>query len=380
MKKWLSVFLTVLLCMNLAACGSSGQVSGSEDKTEQSLEQSQESLENKPQEGTGTAGESLPMNIGEIYHCVLDGVEGYVRVTEYEIIPDEMNEGCSGRNAFVEAVFYDAPEYFDLSAVVFAMNGLEEAIDEGMWLVSVGDGNQDVVIEYDNVALYSTYENGVYAERMMISYMVPDSYDELALAIVSGSQNASLESVAKEEVLTNESCWFIMGSLNQGNLTYNGEALATQTGNANENDMYAYLTTHAEQGSTSGGEIVPVAPLLDKTLKLIDFNAVMQDSHEGRELKFESIQLIEYSQETCRFEVVVSYRGFTPGDTLVSMLFDAYHEVHVDIAERTTDTEGTFTFEFTGNTESAPFTFTAGGWRDGKGLFISGIHVDGEIE
>lgn len=121
-------------------------------------------------------------------------------------------------------------------------------------------------------------------------------------------------------------------------------------------------------------------PVFEKSLRLVELNQVMREEQGGMVLEFESIRMIDYSEETCTFEVVVNYSGLQSGDTLNSYLFDGYNEIHVDSAERTAETEGTFTFELTGRTENAPFTFSAGARRNSEELFVSGIHVDAEIE
>lgn len=387
MKKGLKLLLMTLLCGCLCACGGNADTNDTNaNKQQENNVSGQNQTENQTstpvnENSTSTKELSLPMNVGETYQCVLDGVEGYVQVTEYEIVPDEMNEGSSVRNVFIDAVFYNAPADFDVSAVIFTVNGSVEALNEGMWMQTDELGNQLMIFDYGNQQLYSTYENKVYAESLLISYMVPDSYDELALTLVAGNQRTSLESVSKEEVLTEESCWFMLGSLNQGGLNYKGEAIKTLAATANEQDMYAYRTTVAtDKDKNMNQEQMNEYPVFEKSLRLVELNKLMREEHDGMVLEFESIHMIDYSEETCTFEITVHYSGLQSGDTLICYLFDGYNEVHVDSAERTTDTEGSFTFEFTGRTENAPFTFSAGVRRNGEELFISGIHVDAEIE
>jgi len=166
-------------------------------------------------------------------------------------------------------------------------------------------------------------------------------------------------------------------------LTYNGEAIHTLAGTGNEQEMYAFLTTAAEDGEGDHyyeDVIEHETPDLDKTMHLIDFNACMREEYEDRVLEFQSIELIEYSEEFCTFQVVINYSGLKEGDILTSMLYDAFNEIYVDIVESTTGTEGTVSIELTAATANAPFTFTAGAYRNGNGLFHSGIHVDGEMK
>jgi len=217
MKKGLTGLLALLLCVSLAGCGGNAEPNdGNEWFKQENTADVQDNVNAENQKKSSaevSQGQSLPMNIDEVYQCTLDGMEGYIRVTSYEIFPDEMNEGFVIRDLSIDIVFYNVPESFDLSAVVFTMNGKAEAVDEGAWLVPLADGNEDVVFAYNNASLYTSYEDGVYVENILISYMMPESYHELGVAIVGGNRETTLDSITMEEVVDQQSCWFMMGNL-----------------------------------------------------------------------------------------------------------------------------------------------------------------------
>ena len=384
MKKLISIILSLALTLSLAACGGDAPATESTTAEKPTTESTSQTPADSKDSMTESSDDSvLPMSIGEAYTCNISGYEGYVAVTNYEVMPDEMNEGSEIRTAYITAVFPGAPEGHNVVATVFPSSGEAVAIDEMAWLVEREFGQQ-LIAEYDN---YTTAvrdgENICY--DIILSYMVPSDYDEVSFAITDGSYGKGYDVLKKSDVVYSDTLWFVMGSYANGMLSYNGNTVATAPATADisllgisgasgnswsDNTMEdVYYEEVYEEDTSSAGY---------RTLQLIPFGAVTEGNSDGRSLSFAAIELVECYADANIINVTINYSGHKSGDTISILMYDAYNELHLDEQEKAVSGNGSVTFTFSCPASTAPYTFSA--ITEFNGQFIqNNIHVDADV-
>ena len=390
MKKLTSIILTLAMCLSLAACGGESQpaAENNSDVTETITDTSK--IEESP---SSSEDQILPMNVYEAYTCNVSGYEGFVRVESYAVSPDEMNEGCEIRTANVTAIFPDAPKSLELGTVAFvanAENGTPQMLDETAWLIETEFG-EELIFQYDNIITGTTTSDGALRYDMILSYMVPEDYDEISFAITDKNSSTALGTLTKSDAVSADTCWFLMGSFDNGVLGYNGSAVATAAGTADINQMYSYGTSpdnwaseefyeepyeepYEEQNTTSASS--------SKTLVLDYGTACTSATQNGITNEFESIVMTDCSDSSYTVAVRVKYSGVPANTPLRAGLWDcSYTELEVESQESTVSGSGTeeFVFHIDANSTVPPYTFTASVIVDGLPRDMT-IYIDGNVQ
>ena len=383
MKRIISIIIALSMCISLAACG--GDTPAANENPQSSTTDSTvvESTSNTNSEA------SLPMNVGEAYACNIGGYDGFVYVDSYEVFPDDMNPGCEIRTAHVTAVFPGAEKGLDLGTVTFvadAENGTPQTLDETAWIMETEDG-EALIFEYDNSISAGFVSDGVLRYEILLSYVVPEYYDEIAFAITDTASESALDSLSKADVVSSSTSWFIMGGFDNGVLTYNGNAMATAAATADVNEMFSYGTPPADWAT----EEIPDAPYDEpyeeegttsasgyRTLSPIQFGAITECSAEGRSLSFGAIELVECYEDTNVINVTINYSGHQNGDTIHTLMYDAYNELHLDEQEEPVSGNGSVTFVFSCPANTAPYTFSMITKHNGQ-FIQNNIHIDVDV-
>lgn len=400
MKRFLAVIIALSFCLSLAACGGSAPEASSaapvssaaptaESKSAASSSAAAVSEPAKAEPKPAAEADkpvqsepSLPINFGEGYSCTLDGFEGYVTVSEYSTEPDEMNPGSEIRTASVKTVFNNVPADFSASAVMFPLSGTPTMLDEAAYLVEMEDGD-GLIFVYDNMEISSQNQNGVYTNEMLISYVVPETYDDLAFAIVNGKSNSTLDSITIADIVSADTRWFIMGSLDNGMLSYNGAAIDMAASDCSVAEVFG---AHASEFIP---EMVPEEPAPAQTapaqsassgqrhIRIIREVSVLKNTENGRSTEFGPMTVIDYGNGHYQLSVTVNYSGVPAGGVVDCFLFDALEEVHIDRQENSASGSGSTEFVFEADSITPPFTFSAGIIANGS--YSNNIHVDIEL-
>ena len=369
MNRFLCILISCLLCLSCAACGSSS------NQPEETPSPSSD-VTNQSDSAASTSNSSLPMNLNEVYSCNINGVEGYVMVRDYQVVYDEMNEGATEvKTVLINAVFENAPEDLRVYASVFSL--VEEAVkqSEGMWIVPSEFGEQ-VIFEYDNLRLSDSYHNGTYTAELLMSYMVPTGFEDFGFAL-TGTQSAAFDSGNKADIVNESTRWFTMGSLNEGILTYQGNALACAESDADMSIMQTYgFASQENKDYDAEDEFVED----EKKLVVIPEISVTKASSDGITLEFGKMEVLYYSEERCTVSVEIKYSGVSENDLIHCYLFDAYTDVHIDYQEYTHPSGNSVIFEFSHLPSKAPFTFSAGVVKDNGDFAGVNIHADVEFK
>lgn len=387
MKKFLSIILALSMCLSLAACG--GDAPAANDNPPSVPATDTANPEGGSSAGTVSEGEaSLPMNVGEAYTCTIDGYDGFVYVESYEVFPDDMNPGCEIRTAHVSAVFPGAEKDLDLGTVTFvanAENGAPQMLDETAWIMETEDG-EALIFEYDNSISAGFVSDGALRYEILLSYVVPENYDEIAFAITGNGSESAIDSLTKAEVVSSSTSWFIMGGFDNGVLTYNGNAMATAAATADVNEMFSYGTPPADWATEEMPDTSYEEPYEEdttsasgyRTLSLIPFGAITECSAEGRTISFGAIELVECYEDTNVIKVTVNYSGHQSGDTIHTLMYDAYNELHLDEQEEAVSGNGSITFVYSCPAATAPYTFSMITKHNGQ-FVQNNIHVDADV-
>ncbi|MBE6113540.1 MAG: hypothetical protein E7191_00490 [Erysipelotrichaceae bacterium] len=369
MKKIVSIMITLLLCINLTACGSD-QTTNQENNDQTNITDTTDDTQTDLNQT-----ESLPMNIQEGYTCTVNGYEGYVVVSNYEVYPDDMNPGSQIRTATMHTVFENVPEDFSVGTTVFPVSGAPEYMDDYVYLIETEDG-EDLIFKYDNMVMYSTYENGTYTNEMLVSYVVPEYYDEVAFALTYGEPIDHLSTASKEEIVSSDTLWFTMGSLHNGILSYQGRPLATAVGTVNVEEVFGNITGNGQYEDDLVN--VPDEPSNNLSFQIIETNAIMSASNGVSSISFGPLTLLDYYDGIYNMSVEINYTGIPSNSMIECFLFDALTEVHIDRLERSVEGNGTIEFFFESSNITPPFTFSAGIITNGE--YSNNIHVDVEVQ
>ena len=372
------------MCLSLAGCGGESQpaAGNSTDATENITETT-----DKEPIADSSSSDSLPAGIGGVYSCTVDGVDGYISVYSYEVYPDEMNEGCEIRTASIRTLFNNAPADFSVRAVTFPADGnLPDTLDEGVWIIET-DSGEELIFEYDNTELFSVNENGVFSSELLVSYVVPQDYDEVAFAIAPSAASSAFESTQKSDVVSVDTFWFTMGSLDNGVLTYNGEALNVAQGDADQNALSLYGTPGSdsvqfEEEYVTDSENTSTGTAAGKTLVLDYDTACTSATQNGITNEFESIVMTDCSDSSYTVAVRVKYSGVPANTPLRAGLWDcSFTELEVETQESTVSGSGTeeFIFHIDANSTVPPYTFTASVIVDGLPSDMT-IYIDGNVQ
>lgn len=369
------------MCVSLAACGAENQPAP--DANDTPAGNAADTIKTDSISET----ESLPVGIGGVYSCTVDGVDGYISVYSYEVYPDEMNDGCEIRTATVRTLFNNAPADFSVQAVAFPVAaGTLSALEDGAWITETEYG-EDIIFEYDNAELYSLNENGVFSSELIVSYMVPQHYDEVAFAVTSADMYLPFEEADKSLVVSDGTRWFTMGGLDNGVLTYNGEALSIEESDADQSVMSVYGTPDSgnvqfEEEYVTDYEGTSAGAAVSKTLVLDYGTACTSATQSGITNEFESIVMTDCSDSSYTVAVRVKYSGVPANTPLRAGLWDcSFTELEVETQETAVSGSGTqeFVFHIDADSTVPPYTFTASVIVDGLPRDMT-IHIDGNIQ
>jgi len=378
------------MCISLAGCGAP---SADNNSTAENVI----NTETQKTENNNSADEtdSLPMALGEAYTCTLDGYSGYVMVEEYEVVPDEMNEDCELRTAYISTLFNNVPDNFETGINLFPVSGKAEAVDETAFIVQAEYG-EDYIFIYNNEMLYSLNDNGTYSSLMLVSYMCPENCDEVALAITAGGFTNSLADTTKADAVSSDSRWFIMGGLDNGTVTCYGKPVETAASDAAPEDLY--LTGTGPADGSDGGQYVDSEYIddgysddeyvddsssssvsVDRTLDLIEEYSTMEAGYGNYFIAFNSVEMIASDATTNTLRVDVFYSGFAEGDSLIIYCYDAFSKDEWQEQTAYINGEGSASFDFVVDASSAPYYFDVSGRQNGEYLtdfYIStGVNV-----
>jgi len=400
MKRFTAVVIAVSLCLSLAACGGSAPAASSAAPVSSAAP----TAESKPAASSAPAAVSepakaepkpapeaekpaqsepgLPINFGEGYSCTLDGFDGYVTVSEYTTEPDEMNPGSEIRTASVKTVFNGVPADFSASAVMFPVSGTPTMLDEAAYLVEMEDGD-GLIFVYDNMEVFSENQDGVYSNELLISYVVPENYDELAFAIVNGKSDSTLDGISMADVVSADTRWFIMGSLDNGLLSYNGAAPEMAASDCSVTEIFGAPASEfipeiaPEQPAPAQAAPAQSASSGQRNIRIIKEISILKNTEKGRSTEFGPMTVIDYGGGHYQLSVVVNYSGVPAGGVIECFLFDALNEVHIDLQKNSASGSGSTEFVFEAESITPPFTFSAG--INANGEYSNNVHVDIEL-